>query len=92
MKEGKKERRTKEGKKNSVHKHTRQERGEYCTILTEQAWLIKDLLFKKNEFTVNSGVRVTSNPERARQLHLDRAGSQSRRRIASSCQRALPAV
>ena len=34
-----------------VHKHAKKERGQYPAILTEQAWLIKDLLydFKKKE-------------------------------------------
>ena len=28
-----------------VHKHAKQERGQYPAILTEQAWSIKDLLY-----------------------------------------------
>ena len=28
-----------------VHKHAKKERGRYAAILTEQAWLIKDLLY-----------------------------------------------
>ena len=28
-----------------VHKHAKQERGQYQAILTEQAWSIKDLLY-----------------------------------------------
>ena len=29
-----------------VHQHAKKERGQYPAILTEQAWLIKDLLYR----------------------------------------------
>ena len=56
-----------------VHKLAKKERGQNRTILTEQTWSIKDLLY---------GLRDTvGSPERARWLHLARSGSQSQRVI-----------
>ena len=54
----------------SVHKLARKERGQYPVILTEQTWLIKDLLYGfRGNFSC--GIQPGS-PERARWLHLAR--------------------
>ena len=39
-----------------VHKHAKKERGQYPTILTEQTWSIKDLLYGFRE-NFSSGTR-----------------------------------
>ena len=46
-----------------VHKHAKKEQGQYFTILTVQAWPIKDLFYG---FTVNNDAWVMSNSDRAR--------------------------
>ena len=62
-----------------VHKLAKKERGQYPTILTEQTWSKKDLLYG---FRGNFFMRDTAgSPERARWLHLARSGSQSQRAI-----------
>ena len=52
----------------------KKERGQYPAILTEQTWSIKDLLYG---FRGNFACGIEGSPERARWLHLARAGSQS---------------
>jgi len=61
-----------------VHKLAKKERGQYPTILTEQTWSIKDLLYG---FRGNFMGDTAGSPERARWLHLARSGSQSQRAI-----------
>ena len=63
----------------SVHKHARKERGQCPAISTEQALSIKDLFygFRRNFFLQDKA----GSPERARQLHLARSGSQSQHGI-----------
>jgi len=62
-----------------VHKLAKKERGQYPTILTEQTWSIKDLLYGfRGKFFMRD---TAGSPERARWLHPARSGSQSQRAI-----------
>ena len=61
-----------------VHELTKKEQDQYLGILIEQAWPTKDLLFGFQG--IFSRDRVGS-PQRARELHLARSGSQSQRAI-----------
>ena len=56
----------------------KKERGQYPAHLTEQAKSIKDLLYGFREIFLRG---TAGSPERARQLHLARSGSQSQHRI-----------
>ena len=59
-----------------VHKLAKKERGQYPAILIEQDKSIKDLSVIR--FSGKFSLRETAgSPERARQLHLARSGSQS---------------
>ena len=61
-----------------VHKLAKKERGQYPTILTEQTWSIKDLLYLSGKFFMRD---TAGSPERARWFHLARSGSQSQHAI-----------